>query len=539
MSRSRAKFFPYAHEHHSHPPRRLPLSPALTHGVDVSVLGSWADDEGGVMWDAHAIAHAVHGKVLAEGGAGSICTDTRTMRAGQWFLALTGHNFDGHSFLYQACEKQCAGVVANWVPHGWSRGFVQVEGDTLDALQALASDVRARFWGPVVGLTGSVGKTTARAMTTLALQGLNGHVHQAPGNFNNDIGVALTLLRLNSRSVACVLELGMNHAGEILELANTAKPDVRVLLNVGPAHMENFPGGLEEVAAAKGEIFRNARPGDLCIVNADDPLAMAVPLPAGVRVVRFGRKEGSDMRLVAAKTINRGFGISVILEHVARYARYANSLVSDDPVRNPNETVTRTRVEFEIPSPGLHLAINACAAAAVATNLGVPLESVARSLSMFQPIDMRCQVEAVGPASHVQILVINDCYNANPMSVEASLQLLQSVKSNRRIALLGDMFELGEISLSSHKGILQLCVDFKLDLVIVVGTCFSEAAEYFKGRDIIAFRNTSSLTNHLARFISPGDSVLVKGSRGMRMEVLVEAIKSCAESWQSTEHSQA
>lgn len=245
------------------------------------------------------------------------------------------------------------------------------------------------------------------------------------------------------------------------------------------------------------------------------------------------------MRLVAAKTINRGFGISVILEHVARYARYANSLVSDDPVRNPNETVTRTRVEFEIPSPGLHLAINACAAAAVATNLGVPLESVARSLSMFQPIDMRCQVEAVGPASHVQILVINDCYNANPMSVEASLQLLQSVKSNRRIALLGDMFELGEISLSSHKGILQLCVDFKLDLVIVVGTCFSEAAEYFKGRDIIAFRNTSSLTNHLARFISPGDSVLVKGSRGMRMEVLVEAIKSCAESWQSTEHSQA
>lgn len=256
------------------------------------------------------------------------------------------------------------------------------------------------------------------------------------------------------------------------------------------------------------------------------------------------------MRLVAAKAIKGGLAVSVILEHVA----HAIPLTSDDepgsalpcPAISGNvletncellQTVTRTRVEFEIPSPGLHLAINACAAAAVATSLGVPLASVARSLSQFQPVDMRCRVEDVGPAGHVQILVINDCYNANPMSVEASLQLLQSVKSSRRVAVLGDMLELGGISLSSHKEILQLCVDCKLDLVIVVGSCFSEAAENFKGRDdIIAFRNTSSLTNHLARFISPGDAVLVKGSRGMQMEVLVDAIKTRAESWQSADH---
>lgn len=250
-------------------------------------MGSWADDEGGVVWEAHAIADAVKGKLITDASAGSICTDTRAARPGQWFLALTGRNFDGHGFLQRASEQQCAGVVANWVPPGWSRGFVQVEGDTLHALQALAADVRGRFWGPVVGITGSVGKTTVRAMVTLALENLNGHVHEARGNFNNHVGVPLTLLRLHSCSVACVLELGMNHAGEILELAEIAKPDVRVLLNVGPAHMENFPGGLEEVAAAKGEIFRNARPGDLCVVNGDDPLAMAVPLPAGVRVVGF------------------------------------------------------------------------------------------------------------------------------------------------------------------------------------------------------------------------------------------------------------
>lgn len=252
-----------------------------------SVLGSWADDDGGVVWEPRAIAEAVNGIVVTEGPAGSICTDTRTARPGQWFLSLTGCNFDGHDFLQQAAEKQCAGVVANSVPPGWSRGFVRVEGDTLRALQALAADVRGRFWGPVVGITGSVGKTTVRAMTALALRNWSGHVHEARANLNNHVGVPLTLLRMHSRSVACVLELGMNHAGEILELAEIAKPDVRVILNVGPAHTENFPGGLEEVAAAKGEIFRNARPGDVCVVNGDDPLVMAVPIPAGVRVVRF------------------------------------------------------------------------------------------------------------------------------------------------------------------------------------------------------------------------------------------------------------
>lgn len=255
--------------------------------------------------------------------------------------------------------------------------------------------------------------------------------------------------------------------------------------------------------------------------------------------VRFGRREGSEMRLVVAKAIKEGLAVSVILEH----STHTPPLISADSIRVATssnvETVTRTRVEFEIPSPGLHLALNACAAAAVATSLGIPLESVARSLSRFQPVERRCRVEdVVDPAGHVQILLINDCYNANPMSVEASLQLLQSVKtSSRRVAVLGDMLELGGISLRSHKEMLQLCVDCKLDLVIVVGSCFAEAAEEFKGREeIIAFRNTSSLINHMSRFISPGDAVLVKGSRGMQMEVLVDAIKTRAESWQSVDH---
>lgn len=248
-------------------------------------FGSWADDDGGAVWDAHSIARAVKGRVVTEGLPGSICIDTRSLYPGQWFLALSGLNFDGHQFLHEARRKQCAGVIANWVPHGWADGFVQVEGELLKALQVLSSDLRLRYQGTVVAITGSAGKTTTRAMTALALQGLGGHVHETRGNLNNHIGVPLSLLMLKSTSVACVLEMGMNHKGEIQELAEIAKPDVRVLLNVGPAHLEHFPGGLEEVAAAKGEIFENAQPGDLCVVNADDPLVMSVTVPAGVKLV--------------------------------------------------------------------------------------------------------------------------------------------------------------------------------------------------------------------------------------------------------------
>ncbi len=247
---------------------------------------SWENDEGGVVWDSVAIAEAVGGEVIKEGASGSICTDTRSLLPNQWFLALVGPRFDGHEFLQAALARGCAGVVGLTVPQGWPRGFVQVKRDTVKALQDLGSSVRSRYQGIVVGITGSAGKTTARAMTALALRTEDGfQVHETKGNFNNHIGVPLTLLRMPCSSTACILELGMNHAGEILELAEIAKPNVRVILNIGPAHMENFPGGLMAVAAAKGELFATAQAGDVCVVNADDPLVMALPVPSGVRMV--------------------------------------------------------------------------------------------------------------------------------------------------------------------------------------------------------------------------------------------------------------
>ncbi|CAK9200714.1 unnamed protein product [Sphagnum troendelagicum] len=480
---------------------------------------SWENDEGGVVWDSVAIAEAVGGEVIKEGASGSICTDTRSLLPNQWFLALVGTRFDGHEFLQAALARGCAGVVGLTVPQDWPRGFVQVKRDTVKALQDLGSSVRSRYQGTVVGITGSAGKTTARAMTALALQTQDGfQVHETKGNFNNHIGVPLTLLRMPCSSTACILELGMNHAGEISELAEIAKPNVRVILNIGPAHMENFPGGLMAVAAAKGELFATAQAGDVCVVNADDPLVMALPVPSGVRMVKFGTKEGCDVRLVATSITKGGCAVHVVLEHT-----HSQELGMLD-----NSSVIST-VEFEISSPGRHLAMNACAAAAVATSLGVPLTSIGQSLSRYKPVGMRCRLEELG----LQTFLINDCYNSNPVSAAAALQLLLSMHTLRRIAILGDMLELGAISIDAHKEILQLCCDLELDLVVVLGPCFSTAAESIAAAKILTYSNAEALADHIVGLITPGDTVLVKGSRGMQMEVIVNAIKAQASSWHS------
>lgn len=236
------------------------------------------------LWTAADIAEAVDGKIVKWGKPGSISTDTRTLRPGQWFLPLVGHNFDAHTFITpQLSSKGPAGVIANRVCQNWDLGFVQLTGSTSDALKRLAAFTRDKFTGCLIGLTGSVGKTTTRAMVTLALQSL-GSVYQSPGNWNNEIGVALSLIGMPRDADFGVLELGMSKKGDISELVGFCRPDVRVILNVGAAHLENF-SSLVDVAIAKGEILRDARAGDVCVLNADDPLVMSLPLPAGVKKV--------------------------------------------------------------------------------------------------------------------------------------------------------------------------------------------------------------------------------------------------------------
>jgi UDP-N-acetylmuramoyl-tripeptide--D-alanyl-D-alanine ligase len=237
------------------------------------------------FWTATEIAEAVNGRIVKWGPPGTICTDTRTLEPNQWFFAIAGQNFDAHDFVNpELSEKGCLGVIGNRVCENWDKGFVEINGDTVDSLMKMANYARNRFNGAVVGVTGSVGKTTTKSMIALALDSPGNQVYRSPGNWNTTIGVALSLIGIPRNAGVVILEMGMSRRGEILELARMARPSIRVILNVGASHLENF-ASLEEVAMAKGEILVDAKPGDVCVLNADDPLVMSLPIPYGVKKV--------------------------------------------------------------------------------------------------------------------------------------------------------------------------------------------------------------------------------------------------------------
>lgn len=450
-----------------------------------------------MIYDAATLATATGGRLVHDGAAGPIGTDSRRLRQGDWFVALSGDRFDGHAFLPHAAAAGCAGVVAREVPEGWSTGFVAVE-DGLQALQDIARSTRKDFHGPVVGLTGSAGKTTTRAMVGLVLEAL-GPVHQTQGNLNNHIGLPLTIVDAPVDAATWVLEMGMSGFGEIHLLQEIGAPTVRLITNVGPAHLDGV-GSLEGVARAKGELFAGARPGDICLVYQDDPRVAAIPLPEGVRVLRYGESQGCHVRLTDA-----------VVD--------AETLATRVRMETPRGTVHAL-----IPSPGLHLAVNAAAAVAVGIALRVPVETMGPALGRYAPVGMRQRIED-GPGG---IRVINDAYNANPISVGASLRTLAAVSGTRRVALLGDMLELGDQEESAHLEALQLAGSLGLDLVATAGPRFAAAAASLARSTgvapILTAPDAESLGRAVGALLREGDLVLLKGSRGIAMERVMQTI---------------
>lgn len=279
------------------------------------------------------------------------------------------------------------------------------------------------------------------------------------------------------------------------------RPDVRVILNVNAAHLENF-ANLEEVSMAKGEILREAMPGNVCVLNGDDPLVMSLPVPVGVKKVVFGRQFGCDVRLVSSQIIDGGRRVEIVLEGF-------------------NEMV-----KFVISSPGLHLAVNACAAAAVASALGVPLALAGKSLSRFIPVHRRSELEVTKNG----ITIINDVYNASPASTQAAIDLLRNIDcKGKRVAILGDMLELGSTEFKFHELMLQSCCDAQFDVVALVGIRFVRAADSIDfGPDtkLVYTTDAHQMASKIIDYLNSGDVVLVKGSRQIRMEVIVNAVKS-------------
>lgn len=453
-----------------------------------------------MIFDAAQIASATRGRLVSTGAAGPVMTDTRRLQRDGWFVALSGDKFDGHDFLTHAQVAGCAGAVVSdvaRVPKSWNAGLVVVD-DTLVALQDLGRAARHAFVGPVVGITGSAGKTTTRVMITEVLSGEGTsvrRVHHTQGNLNNHIGVPLTLCAMPPDAEVMVIEMGMNHPGEIALLQEIALPDVRVITNVGAAHVEGC-GSLAGVARAKQELFDGARPGDVCIVNDSDEWIANMAIPPGVRVVRYGRGEDCEIRLT---------DVSVDAERLQTRLR----------VETPEGAV---RAVLDV--PGVHLAECALAAIAVGFVLRVPRNSIGPSLGRYKPEGMRNRVERVHG-----VVVIDDAYNANPISMAAALRTLATLSTGNAVAALGDMLELGSSEAESHRDVLRLGQSLGLTLC-VTGPRMRRAAEdvgaSFGTGTIRIFDDVEQLSAELAGLLPPGSSLLIKGSRGSRMERVLD-----------------
>lgn len=447
-----------------------------------------------MKFSAQTIADFTGGQCVRPGPEGRVVTDTRKLQPGDWYWALKGPNFDGNSLWQKALDAGCAGAVLDHIPPGWSQGLVQVA-DGLLALQACAGQVRNGFQGPVVGITGSSGKTTTRAMVASVLS-QRFLTHSTAGNLNNHIGLPLTLLELEADHQVIVLEMGMSAAGEIAFLEALGRPTVRLITNVSLAHTEGS-GNLAQTAACKEELFAGARPGDLLVVNLDDPSVAAMARPAGTKSLCFGSSQACDFQLLS---------------------------VQIDPSALSTHFVAKTPLgplEVTLPAPGRHIALDALSAAAIGVGVGLSLEQIRIGLEAYRPVGMRMRIQEMAGG----ITLLNDAYNANPASTKASLDTLALIDGRRRIALLGDMLELGAFEVESHSQVVEAAVASGIEVLGLVGPRYAEAASLVKGRIELHLTNTAEdMGALLAGRLQSGDVVLLKGSRGLAMERVLQGL---------------
>lgn len=455
------------------------------------------------MFSVKEIATATGGKISGsiERQVSGVSTDSRTAAAGQLFVPLKGERFDGHDYLPELFEK---GVAVALIAEGRRSAvspspdvtLITVQ-DTLTALGDLALAYRRRFSLPVIGITGSNGKTTTKEMLA-AILAARGEGLKTSGNLNNLIGLPQMVFQLRKEHQWAVFELGMNEFGEIDRLAAIAAPQIGIITNAFPAHLASM-GSVAGVAKAKGEIFLRLLPGDVAIYNADDALITACPTPDGV--------------------LRRGFGL-----HGAEI-----TALNLTPCGNQGQSFTlkigaRT-ADLKLQAFGLHNIYNALAAAAAADSLGLPLEAIVSGLSAFTPYDKRFKLDDLGV-----IVLIDDSYNSNPASAGAALLTLRGLKGGSRgIAVLGDMLELGEESRSAHRDVGRLaatCVD-RLYLFGEMGQLVAEAAleAGMPENEVVCVASHDEILQDIVKDHLDGDYILVKGSRGMRMDIVSSCLR--------------
>ncbi|NOZ63131.1 MAG: UDP-N-acetylmuramoyl-tripeptide--D-alanyl-D-alanine ligase [Calditrichaeota bacterium] len=424
--------------------------------------------------------------------------NSRTLQKGEIFVAIRGERFDGHQFIADAVAKEALACI---VAKDWFgaqdadslRGNFLIVSDTLRALQKISHFYRKKFSVPILAITGSNGKTTTKEMIAAVLQQkLN--VLKNPGNLNNHIGLPLTLLKLNEKHEFAITEMGTNHFGEIARLTAIGAPNYGLITNIGPAHLEFF-GSLDGVYRAKRELWEYLEiSGSGAFVNMDDPY-LRKKLPHVPEVVEFGLEHAKDVR---------------------------GELVGMDSSGHPRFIVDGLVIQLSV--PGMHNVYNALAAVAVGKKFGVPDEKIRLALETFQSADKRMEVLEVGG-----IKIINDCYNSNSASAKRALETLsQMATSGRRIAVLGDMFELGDVSEREHFSVGMYCADLKnIDFLLAVGAMAEFMVKAASGKmktSALHFTGKDDLKNYLLKLLAPKDLVLIKGSRGMAMEEITQFV---------------
>ena len=426
--------------------------------------------------------------------------DTRSLREGALFVAIRGDKYDAHNFLSEAMDRKAAGLLISQrgkLPESFRKCSIIAVRDTTKALGDIARGHRQSFSGTLVAITGSNGKTTTKEMCASIL-GVDSSCLKTSGNLNNQFGVPLTLHSRRSDHECAVIEIGMNHRGEIAPLAKIAKPNIGIITNIGTAHIEHL-GSQEEISKEKGDLVANLGPDSTAVLNADDPFVMSQSERCLGRTITFGHENAAE---VMARDV----------ESLGDYG-FSYNLVTDRGSQN-----------VKIKGLGESTVINSLAASAGAIAAGVTLEQIQEGLHRYEPPQGRMEKILLDN----NICLIHDAYNANPQSVRNALTSLTRLKtSNRGIAVLGDMGELGSASPEAHRKSGELAAELGVSLLFLIGDWAEKVragalANGMSSQQIMISKDLEKLGESIREALRENDWVLIKGSRSMQMERLVE-----------------
>ncbi|MBR5732061.1 MAG: UDP-N-acetylmuramoyl-tripeptide--D-alanyl-D-alanine ligase [Lachnospiraceae bacterium] len=453
------------------------------------------------------IAQAVEGRLVYPGGfaegrlceAADVVIDSRKAGPGTVFAAIRGERSDGHDYIGQVFEKGALGVICERLPEDMPGPCIAVD-DTLKALRLLARYYREQMKDvKIVGIVGSVGKTSTKELVASVLE-QKFNTLKTEGNFNNEIGVPLTIFRLRNEHEAAVVEMGINHFGEMDRLGDIVKPDAVVFTNVGPCHLE-FLQDLDGVLRAKSEVFKHIRNGGTLILNAEDAKLNTVKEAEGLKIVRYGK--GGDV--------------------FARDVKNLGLKGSEAEICFTGKDGAEHSFKAEVKLPGAHMVANSLAATAAGLMFGMDTDSIAAGIAAAQPMSGRSRLIDTG-----KLLVLDDCYNANPKADCAAVDLMESA-SGRKVAILGDMFELGEDAPALHAQVGSYAASHGIDLLVCVGdlskNMYEAALKEGSGCEVIRFETLDELLENIDGLgLTEGDTVLVKASHGMNFAKLVERL---------------